>query len=355
MDHARRRERISSRLAEVGAEALLVTRLPNVRYLTGFTGSNGQLLLAPGGGVFFTDGRYAEQSSHEVPDLRRTLYSGEFAPHFGTACRELGVGRVAFEAAGVTYRAYTQLHALGLELIPTHNEVEKMRWRKEPEEIGLLEQAQAIADEAFEAVTAKLVDGITERETALELDTFMRRAGADGLAFETIVAFGESAAEPHHTPTDRPLSGGELVKIDFGCVVSGYHSDMTRTVAFGEPPARMREVYQIVRRAQQAGVDAVRAGVSGNEVDRVARELIRDAGYGDQYKHGLGHGVGLEIHEGPSLRPESEDVLPQGTVVTVEPGIYLDGVGGVRIEDMVEVTAEGGRVIPRTTKELVVL
>jgi Xaa-Pro aminopeptidase len=355
VDHARRRERISSRLPELGAEALLVTRLPNVRYLTGFTGSNGQLLLAPRGGVFFTDGRYAEQSSHEVPDLRRTLYSGEFAPHLGTACRELGIGRVAFEAAGVTYRAYTQLQALGLELVPTHNEVEKMRWRKEPEEIERLEQAQAIADEAFQAVTAKLVDGITEREAALELDTFMRRAGADGLAFETIVAFGESAAEPHHTPTDRPLSGGELVKIDFGCVVGGYHSDMTRTVAFGEPPARMREVYQIVRRAQQAGVDAVRSGASGNEVDRVARELIRHAGYGDQYKHGLGHGVGLEIHEGPSLRPESEDVLPEGAVVTVEPGIYLDGVGGVRIEDMVEVTAEGGRVIPRTTKELVVL
>jgi Xaa-Pro aminopeptidase len=355
VNYSSRRERISSRLPELEAQALLVTRRPNVRYLTGFTGSNGQLLLGPQGGVFLTDGRYAEQSRHEVPDLRRALYSGEFAPHLATACRDLDVRRVAFEAAGVTYRTYTQLQALGLELVPTHNEVEALRWRKEPEEIGLLEAAQAIADDAFEAVTAKLVEGITEKDAALELDTFMRRAGAEGLAFDTIVAFGESAAEPHHTPTDRPLSGGELVKIDFGCVVGGYHSDMTRTVAFGEPPARLREVYEIVRRAQQAGVDAVRAGVSGDEVDRVTRELIRDAGFGDQYKHGLGHGVGLEIHEGPSLRSGSEDVLPEGTVVTIEPGIYLDGLGGVRIEDMVEVTAEGGRVIPQTTKELILL
>jgi Xaa-Pro aminopeptidase len=355
VDHLGRRERLTERLPELEADAFLVTRLPNVRYLGGFTGSNGQLVLVPGGGVFLTDGRYEEQSRREVPDLERVVYSGELAPPFATACRTLGVARVAFEAAGVTYRAYTELGATGVELVPTNNEVEQLRWRKEPAELRQLEDAQAIADEAFEMVTAKLVDGITERDAALEIDIAMRRLGAEGPAFDTIVAFGESAAEPHHAPTDRPLSGGQLVKMDFGCVVEGYHSDMTRTVSFGDPPPRLREVYDVVRAAQQAGVDAVRAGVTGDQADRASRDVIREAGYAEQFKHGLGHGVGLEIHEGPSLRSGSKDVLPAGAVVTVEPGIYLEGVGGVRIEDMVEVTEDGGRVIPRTTKELVVL
>jgi Xaa-Pro aminopeptidase len=355
VDHPARRERLADRLTDLQAEAFLVTRLPNVRYLTGFTGSNGQLLLVPGGGIFLTDGRYAEQSRHEVPDLRREVYSGEFAPPFDAARRDLGVTRVAFESAGVTFRTYTELQGPGGELIPTSNEVERLRWSKEPGELRQLEAAQAIADEAFDVVTAKLLEGVTEKDAALELDTVMRRLGADGLAFDTIIAYGENAAEPHHAPTARPLARGDLVKMDFGCVVHGYHSDMTRTVAFGEPSEQLREVYEVVRAAQQAGVGAVRAGVSGEEADRAARDVIREAGYGEQFKHGLGHGVGLEIHEGPSLRTGSKDVLPAGAVVTVEPGVYLDGMGGVRIEDMVEVTADGCRVIPRTTKELLVL
>jgi Xaa-Pro aminopeptidase len=354
VDHSARRDRLAGRLSDLQADAFLVTRLPNVRYLTGFTGSNGQLLLVPGGGLFLTDGRYAEQSRHEVPDLRRNIYSGEFAPPFSAACQTLGVTRVAFESAGVTYRTYTELQA-GVELIPTSNEVERLRWSKEPAELQHIEAAQAITDETFDIVTAKLVEGITERDAALELDTVMRRLGAEGLAFDTIMAYGENAAEPHHTPTGRALARGDLVKMDFGCVVDGYHSDMTRTIAFGQPADRLREVYEVVRAAQQAGVDAVRAGISGAEVDGAAREVIRDAGYGEQFKHGLGHGVGLEIHEGPSLRTGGTDVLPEGAVVTVEPGIYLDGVGGVRIEDMVEVTADGCRVLPRTTKELLAL
>jgi Xaa-Pro aminopeptidase len=355
VDHPARRERLAGRLSDLQAEAFLVTRLPNVRYLTGFTGSNGQLLLVPGGGVFLTDGRYAEQSRHEVPDLRREVYSGEFAPPFSVACQHLEVTRVAFESAGVTYRTHTELQGAGGELVPTTNEVERLRWTKEPGELRQIEAAQAIADEAFEVVTAKLLEGISEKDAALELDTVMRRLGADGLAFDTIIAYGENAAEPHHTPTARPLIRGDLVKMDFGCVVQGYHSDMTRTVAFGEPPDQLREVYEVVRAAQQAGLDSVRSGISGDEADRAARDVIREAGYGEQFRHGLGHGVGLEIHEGPSLRTAGTDVLPVGTVVTVEPGVYLDGVGGVRIEDMVEVTADGCRVIPRTTKELLVL
>jgi Xaa-Pro aminopeptidase len=355
VDFSKRRGRLSSRLAELDAQAFFVNRLPNVRYLTGFSGTNAQLILTAEGGVFLTDGRYAEQSRREVPDLERRVYMGESVPTFGEACADLGVRRVAFEAGGVTYALHSQLIKTGLELLPTEGEVERLRWVKDAEEIDRLNRAQAIADEAFQVITGKLLEGITERAAALDLDVTMRALGANGLAFDTIMAFGENAAEPHHEPTDRPLAAGDIVKIDFGCVVDGYHSDMTRTLALGEPKPQLREVYEVVRQAQQAGVDAVRAGATGGEVDRVVRDIVADGGYGEQFRHGLGHGVGLEIHEGPSLRHGGQDVLPRGAVVTVEPGVYLGGVGGVRIEDMVEVLAEGCRVIPSTEKDLLVL
>jgi Xaa-Pro aminopeptidase len=355
VDFSKRRARLSSRVPELDTQAFFVNRLPNVRYLTGFSGSNGQLILTADGGIFLTDGRYAEQSRREVPDLERRIYMGELVPTFAEACADLGIRRVAFEAGGVTYSLYTQLGDAGVELVPTDGEVERLRWVKEGEEIERVDRAQAIADEAFHGITGKLLEGVTEREAALDLDVTMRALGANGVAFETIVAFGENAAEPHHEPTDRPLAAGDIVKMDFGCVVDGYHSDMTRTLAVGEPKPRLREVYEVVRKAQQAGVDAVRAGVTGGEVDRVVRGIVADAGYGDQFRHGLGHGVGLEIHEGPSLRHGGQDVLPQGAVVTIEPGVYLEHVGGVRIEDMVEVLADGCRVIPSTPKDLILL
>ncbi|MGH2555537.1 MAG: M24 family metallopeptidase, partial [Actinomycetota bacterium] len=355
VDHASRRTRLASRLGDLQAEAFLVTRLPNVRYLTGFTGSNGQFILRSADGIFLTDGRYAEQARHEAPDLNRTVYSGQFARAFGEACADLGVHTIAFEASGVSYKLYTELLATGVELIPTTDEVESLRTIKDPEELRAVEAAQAVADDAFEAIVLKLSEGVTEKEIALELDTTMRRLGADALAFETILAFGESAAEPHHTPSERALLRGDVVKMDFGCVVDGYHSDMTRTVFFGDPSADLRAVYEIVRTAQQVGVETARPGISGSELDGVVRGVIKEAGYGDQFGHGLGHGVGLEIHEAPWLRVGGKDVLAEGTVVTVEPGIYLAGVGGVRIEDMVALTADGCRVLPGTPKELLIL
>lgn len=332
-----------------------MTRPPNVRYLTGFTGSNGQLILTSADGIFLTDSRYMEQARHEVPDLRRALYSAEFASHASQACKELGADRVAFEASGVSYKLYSDLLTTGIDLVPTTDEIETLRRVKEPEELKAVEAAQAIADRAFEAIVGKLAPGVTEREIALELDTTMRRLGADGLAFETILAFGESSAEPHHSPSDRALARGDVVKLDFGCVIDGYHSDMTRTVSFGQPPAELRDVYEIVRTAQQLGVDSARPGMSGGELDGLVRNLIKEAGYGDRFGHGLGHGVGLEIHEAPWLRSGGKDVLDPGTVVTVEPGVYLEGVGGIRIEDMVALTKDGCRVLPRTPKELLVL
>jgi Xaa-Pro aminopeptidase len=356
VDRAAVRSRLAARLDDLGAEAFLVTRQPNVRYLSGFTGSNGQLLLSRSDAVFLTDGRYTEQARREVPDLRRGRYSGEFAAVFGRACADLGVRRVAFEAMGVTFAAYQRLAEAGPELVPTSGEVERLRWVKWPGEVRRIEAAQAVADEAFDLVTGKLVEGATERDVAFELDTAMRGAGAEAVAFESIVAFGENAAEPHHAPGERPLARGDVVKLDFGAVVDGYHSDMTRTVAFGEPPHVIREIHEVVLRAQRAGIAAATAGAPGAAVDEAAREAIRDAGFGDAFPHSVGHGVGLEVHEGPALRPGNDDVLPAGAVVTVEPGVYLQGVGGVRVEDMVEVRAGGPpRILPRSPRELLVL
>ena len=355
MDFSKRRAKVASRLAELGVDAFFVNRLPNVRYLTGFSGSNAQAVLTADGGAFLTDGRYAEQSRREVPDLERLIYTGEFVPTFGTACAELGVRRVGFESAGVTFKLHSQLAATGLELVPTDDVVERLRWAKDAEEVDRLNRAQALADEAFQVIIGKILEGVTEREAALGLDMTMRELGADGLAFDTIMAFGENAAEPHHEPSDRPLRQGDVIKIDFGCTTLGYHSDMTRTLSFGAPAPQLREIYDVVRSAQQAGVDAVRAGVTGGHVDDVVRGTITEAGYGDRFRHPLGHGVGLEIHEGPSLRHGGSDVLPEGAVVTVEPGVYVEGLGGVRIEDMVEVLRDGCRVIPATTKDLIIL
>lgn len=356
MQHVSRRDKLAARLPELDADAFLVTRLVNVRYLSGFTGSNGQLLLGPERAVLFTDPRYDGQSAREAVGLERRVYSGELTRALGEACSELGARRLAFEARGVTYDRYRRLGEMeGLDLQPTDDEVERLRWIKDDAEVRLLEEAQSLTDDAFETIVGKLAPGMTEREVAFELEVTMRRAGAEALAFDTIVAFGEQAAEPHHRPGDRALAPGDLVKLDFGCVVGGYHSDMTRTVAFGEPDPRLREIYGVVLRAQLAGIEAVRAGTTGGEVDAAARRVVEEAGHGDAFTHSLGHGVGLEVHEGPTLRKGSEEVLPAGAVVTVEPGVYLPGLGGIRIEDSVLVTEAGSRPLPHAPKELIVL
>jgi Xaa-Pro aminopeptidase len=234
-------------------------------------------------------------------------------------------------------------------------EVERLRWAKDAEELAMLRSAQDATDGAFDDILDLLVVGITERQAAAQLELAMSRHGADALSFDLIVAFGEHAAEPHHRPCHRALAEGDVIKMDFGAMVDGYHTDMTRTVAFGEPATELRKVHDVVAAAQQAGIDAVRPGVVAGDVDRAARSVIDDAGYGDRFTHGLGHGVGLEIHEGPWLRRDGEDVLPVGTVVTVEPGVYLPGMGGVRIEDAVEVTEDGASVLGASTRELIEL
>jgi Xaa-Pro aminopeptidase len=356
VDHELRRSRVVERLDALEVDGLFVTRLPNVRYLTGFTGSNAQALITRERTVFYTDGRYDEQSRHEVTAADRVIYLEGFPPLEA----DVAAGaRLGFEAAGVTYRYWERLtdRLEDRTLVPVGAEVERLRTTKDPDEVARIAAAQETADVAFERVVlgGGLHEGLTEHDLALALETSMRTAGADEKGFPTIAAFGENAAEPHHDPGERELRRGDVVKLDFGARVDGYHSDMTRTVAFGDPGEELREIREVVAAGQRAGIEAVKPGATLREVDAAARDAITSAGRGEWFPHGLGHGVGLEIHEAPLLHWTADDVLQQGSVVTIEPGVYVPGLGGVRIEDMVEVTADGAREIPRSTKELVVL
>jgi Xaa-Pro aminopeptidase len=357
MDHPLRRRRLVARLPERTVDALVVGDLANVRYLTGFTGSNAMVVVGAAGSVFLTDGRYEEQSRHEVPDLERLTSRDDFMAPLRDTCMSLGIARLGFEAEHLSVARWRQLESglQGIELVSTEGEVERLRWTKDPEELRMLEQAQEATDQAFDAILDRLALGMTERQVARELEHEMRRAGADAPAFDPIVAFGEHAAQPHHEPGHRVLEEGDVVKLDFGALWDGYHADMTRTISFGSPPPELRKVHDVVREAQQAAIDTVHEGVVAAEVDRAARAVIEHAGYGGAFSHGLGHGVGLQIHEGPWFHPSSGDVLPAGTVMTVEPGVYLPGIGGVRVEDIVEVTAGECRVIPTATRELLEL
>jgi Xaa-Pro aminopeptidase len=357
VDHVTRRNRLAERLTELGVDAVLISNLPNVRYLTGFTGSSASVLVGAEGSVFFTDGRYAEQSRLEVSDLDRVASMEPPAPAVLDHCRRQGVRRLGFERHAVTVAQHEawQRSFEDLELLGVGPEVERLRWAKDPEELRLLMGAQEATDAAFMDILDVLAIGITERQVATRLEQDLTLHGADGVSFEPIVAFGEHAAEPHHHPCHRALSEGDVIKMDFGGLVGGYHTDFTRTVAFGEPAPELRKVHDLVAEAQQAGIDAIRPGAVGRDVDEAARAVIRDAGYGDRFDHGLGHGVGLEIHEGPSLGTRSDDELPVGAVVTVEPGVYLPALGGVRIEDAVQVTEDGGRPLGSSTRELIEL
>jgi Xaa-Pro aminopeptidase len=353
--HGLRRARLAERLGELGIESLLVTELPNVRYLSGFTGSNGALLVASTATVFLTDGRYAEQARREVPDVEPVTATGLVAAAGERAC-DLGLRRLGFEGT-LPFREHGALAeaAAGVELIAVNGAVEHLRATKDADEVGAIRRAQEITDGALEAALSQLVEGATEREIALVLEVEVRRLGAERLGFEPIVAFGEGAAEPHHRPSERPVRRGDVVKLDFGALVDGYHADMTRTVALGDPPQELLAVYDVVLAAQAAAAASLRAGAAAGALDAAARSVIAEAGYGDRYTHPLGHGVGLEIHEWPILRAGAEDRVPAGAVITLEPGIYLPGVGGVRIEDMMYVSEGGAEALPSSTKELVVL
>lgn len=341
-------------------EALVVTSLTNIRYLSGFAGSAGVLFVLGTGNVLVTDGRYAEQSVAQIAAAGADV-DVEVAPAARQAevCADLvraaGPARVGLEAAHVSWARQQAMATTWFperELVPTVGLVEGLRRAKDVGELARVARAAAIADRALASVSDLLAERPTESAFGLALDTEMRRLGAAGPSFETIVASGPNAAMPHHRPTGRRIEAGEPVVLDFGALCDGYCSDITRTVWVGElADPELRAVLRVVSEAQAAGVAAVAAGVACAEIDRTCREVIRSAGWGEQFVHGTGHGVGLDIHEAPSVAATSTDTLAVGQVVTVEPGVYLPGRGGVRIEDTVAVTATGGTPLTNAPKE----
>lgn len=363
MDVAGRIPRLRERFDGARIDALLVTRMVNVRYLTGFTGSAALLLVGPDDVLFVTDGRYRDQSAEQLAaadvEARVEVAVSGLAQQRDlvrqAADRYL---RVGLEAHGVTWaqqRAYADEwfpDGGAGRVVPTEGLVEDMRRVKDDGERARVAAACSIADRAFAGVRSRLADRPTEREFALELEFAMRRLGAEAVSFDPIVASGPNGAKPHARPGDRRIDEGETVVLDFGCVVDGYCSDMTRTLGVGDPGPEARKVYDVVFEAQAAGRAAVRDGVEAAAVDAACREIIAAAGWGDAFLHGTGHGVGLEIHEAPRLAATSGDTLAAGHVVTIEPGVYRSGLGGVRIEDTVLVTAEACEVLTHTPKDL---
>jgi Xaa-Pro aminopeptidase len=309
--------------------------------------SNAAVLVEPERVRLFTDFRYAERAREvegvEVEETKRYLFSD---------LPGLLPAKVAFEADALTYANYEFLREGGVELVPRRGLVETLRAVKEPEELEAIRRAQAVTDRTYERLVEEPFAGRTEKELVWVMHQLFHECGADGLAFEIDIAAGPTAASPHALPGDRVVQEGDLVLVDAGASVDGYCSDCTRTFAVGDVSDSLRSVYEVVREAEQAGIDAVRAGVPGRDVDAAARAVITDAGYGESFGHGLGHGLGLLVHEAPALRPEWEEVLAAGNVVTVEPGIYLSGVAGVRIEDLVVVTEDGCEVLTSFPKEL---
>jgi Xaa-Pro aminopeptidase len=336
-------------------DLLLVTNLVNVRYLTEFTGSNGMAVVGRDVRRFITDFRYVEQAADQVQGFDREQGPQDFVTALADGWPE-GELRLGFEDDHVTVRRHGRLREVlpdRVELVPAGGVVERLRAVKEPGEVARIAAAAALVDEVYDWIRGQGLVGRTEREGARGLEEHMRRLGADEPSFPSIVASSERGALPHARPTDATIERGTLVTLDIGARLDGYCSDCTRTWATGELPDDLADAYELVLQAQQAGLEAVRPGPEGREVDAVARDIITAAGHGEHFGHGLGHGVGMEVHEAPRLARTGTDPLVAGNVVTVEPGVYLPGRGGVRIEDLVVVTDDGRRVLSGTTKELV--
>ncbi|MCG0239061.1 MAG: Xaa-Pro peptidase family protein [Firmicutes bacterium] len=355
-----RLQRLRATLAEKGLDGLLVQKPENRRYLSGFTGSAGVLLVTARGAHLLTDFRYTEQAAAQAPDFQiHRTGDGGYVETLVPLLQQEGVRRLGFESDYVTVDAHAAyqkaLGDAGVELVPAAGLVERLRQIKDPEEVAAIRRAAAIADAAFQHILGYIRPGVTEREVALELEFFMKRQGASALAFDTIVASGPRSSLPHGVASDRVIGRGEFVTLDFGCVYQGYCSDMTRTVMVGEPDEKQREIYEIVLTAQRLGVEAARPGITGRELDAVCRDYIAQRGYGEYFGHGTGHGVGLYIHEEPRVSQRGETVLEPGHVVTIEPGIYLPGWGGVRIEDLVVITETGAEVLSQSPKDLIIL
>jgi len=336
-----------------GVDAFYVTAPENRYYLSGFSGTSGALLLCRNNSYLITDFRYTSQASQECPGFEIIEAPGNGIEALAGLCRKDHVSQLGCEGDNLTYAQFQALRQVltSVELKPVSGVVEGLRLHKDAYELRCIEEAVRIADRAFARITAIIRPGVSEVEIALELEFLIRRLGADGIGFATIVASGTRSALPHGVASAKIIEAGDLVTLDFGAVYRGYHSDITRTVAVGQGTPRQEDIYNIVLEAQMSAIAAVKAGVRTSEVDRAARDIIKKNGYGDYFGHGTGHGLGLNIHEGPRLSAKDDTVLQAGMAVTVEPGIYLPGWGGIRIEDTVLVENGGRRVLTRSPKD----
>ncbi len=352
MDYAQRR---SALLEKFDADAFMVFNLEgsdrvSLYYLTGFTGE-GVLFVSHGKTFLLTDSRYTEQAGREVPDLNLIQVTGSFSDATASTCKENGLTRLAFAGERVTYALVDKIRGAGMEVVALADPIGELRRIKDEMEIARIREAVELTEKSLHQLTDEIKSGMSERELSLCLEYIMRENGAQQVAFDLIIAAGENCALPHYQPGTRTLQPGDLLLFDIGARCDWYCADMTRVFCVGKASSKAQEIYDIVLAANQAGIAAVHAGAEGKAVDATARDVIAAAGHKEHFGHGLGHGVGLEVHEGPRLSPMSTDVLKRGMTVTVEPGIYLSGFGGVRIEDLVVVTDSGCEVLTSFPKE----
>ena len=352
-----RLKKLRAQMAEVDLPAVLITNSINRRYLSGFTGTAGALLITAADAWLLTDFRYLEQAPMQAPHMQVIEHKPQMLDTIRELLIQTGIRVIGFEALSTTYASYLQTTALlpDNEWRPTLHLVEQLRIIKDEYEIDVIRRAAKIADDAFSHILTLLKPGISEREVALELEWFMRRAGATSSSFEIIVASGERSALPHGIASDRCLQKGEFVKLDFGAYLDGYCSDLTRTVMLGTPTIRHHELYELVAQAQRQVLLHLRPGMTGAEADALARDIIANAGYGAAFGHGTGHGFGMEIHEDPRLNSRSQTILRPGMTVTVEPGVYVPGFGGVRIEDDVGITEQGIEILTHSSKSFIII
>lgn len=343
-------------LERVGADLLLVSNLSNIRYLTGFTGSEALLVLSPTDGWLLTDSRYTSQANAEVTGARVVEFSSRMES-LARSLQESGAAKVAFEAGYTSVAVYQELckKVPDIEFVPADAELSAIRAVKDAGELEILERVAGMASQALLEIVGEVRPGALESDIAWALEVAMRKAGAEGKSFDFIVASGERGALPHGKASDKRLAAGELVTIDYGAFYGGYCSDETVTLCLGEPDSRQREVYETVREAQEIAIEAARPGMSFKELDAKARDHIAAKGYGQYFGHGLGHGIGLDVHEHPTVSPRSTAQIEEGMVFTVEPGIYIPGWGGVRIEDSVVMERNGCRRITRVPKALMIV
>jgi Xaa-Pro aminopeptidase len=348
---------LKSFFEEYSLNALLFTDLRNIRYLCGFSGSEGALLVSLDHAWFLCDSRYTAQAAEEVHGAEIRECASIRIDTVAALAHEYGLERIGFEAAHTTVSAFRRLSEklTGFEFVEIGSKLDEIRICKDHDEIEQLSAVATLASQALTSILADIKPGVREIDIAVALEFEMRRRGADGRAFDFIVASGERGAMPHGRASNKVIRSGELVTIDFGALKDGYHSDETVTVACGKPEIRAREIHSIVKSAHDLAMEAVRPGISCRDLDEVARSYISNKGFGEYFGHGLGHGVGLEIHEMPTLSPRSTAVLEEGMVITVEPGIYIPGFGGVRIEDTMAVTGDGCRVLTSADKQLLIL